>query len=80
MAKKKEKLFLVLKIIRFESGTRISLNLENNICPSQPLCNETSLRFYLSLREIFFKSGSLRVIEKHDESALMLILQEVGTL
>ena len=44
------------------------------------MCYETSLRFNISLREIFFKSGSLRVMKKYDESALMQILQEFGTL
>ena len=30
--------------------------------------------------EIFFNSGSMRVMEKHDESALMQIRQGFGTL
>ena len=44
------------------------------------MCYETPLRFKTSLTEIFFKSGSLRVMEKYDESAVMQILQEFGTL
>ena len=80
MAKKSEKLFLVLKIIRFESGTTISLNLEKNTCHWRSMCYETSLRVNISPRDIFFKSGSLRVMKKYDESALMQILQEFGTL
>ena len=42
--KKNQKLFLVLKIIRFESGKTISLNLEKNTCHWQSMCYETSLR------------------------------------
>ena len=63
-------MLLVLKIIGFECGTTNSLNLEKNSF------NETSPRFNISLREIFFKASSARVMEKHDESALMEILQE----
>ena len=40
---------------------------------------ETSLKFNLSLRQIFLESGCFRVMEKYDESALMQILQEFGT-
>ena len=41
---------------------------------------EGPLRFKISLIEIFFHLGSLRVMKKYDESALMQILQEFGTL
>ena len=44
------------------------------------MCYETHVRFNRSLREIFSKPGSLRVRKKSDESALMQILQEFGTL
>ena len=80
LAEKHEKLFLVLKVIRYVPGTTNSLNLEKNTCHWQSMCNETSLRFKISLREIFFKSGSLRMMEKHAESALMEISQGFGTL
>ena len=49
----KQKMFFVLKITGFESGTTNSLNLEQNTCHSQPMCKEISLRFNMSLREIF---------------------------
>ena len=78
--KRNQKMFLVLKIIGFVSATRNSLNLEKNTCHWHWMCNETSLRFNISLWEIFFKSGSLRVIEKLDESALNLIWQGFGKL
>ena len=77
---KNQKEFFVLKILGIESGTTSSLNLEKDTCHWQSMCYETPLRFKISLREIFFKSGSLRVMKKYDESALMQILQEFGTL
>ena len=39
-----------------------------------------TLRFHISLREIFSKSRSPRVMKKYDESALMKILRVSGTL
>ena len=77
---KNEKKFLVLKIIAFESETTNSHNAEQDTCHWQSMFYETPLRFKVSLREIFFKSGSLRVMEKYDESTLMQILKEFRTL
>ena len=71
MEPKNPKHFSVLKIIAFESGTTSSLNLDKDTCHWQSMCYETSLRFNISLREIFLKSGSIRVMEKYDESTLM---------
>ena len=73
MEQKNPKMFSVLNIVAFESGTTNSLNPENNTCHWQSMFNETSQTFNISLREIFFKAGSIRVMEKHDESALMQI-------
>ena len=78
--KKNQKKLLVLKIIGFELVTTYSLNLQENTCHSQSMCYEKPLRFNISLREIFFKSGSLRVMKKYDESALMQIVQVFGTV
>ena len=74
-----EKLF-VLKTIAFESRTTNSDNPELDVFHWQSMCYETALRFNISLREIFSKSGSDRVMKKYDESALMQISQEFGTL
>ena len=74
------KKFLVLKTIAFELGTRNSQNPEQDNCHWQSMCYETPLRFNISLREIFSKSGSPIVMKKYDESALMQISQEFGTL
>ena len=75
-----EKKFLVLKIIAFESETRNSDNPKQDTCHCQSMFYEQPLWFNILLRGLFFKSGSLGVMEKHDESALMMILQEFGTL
>ena len=80
MEQENQQLFLVLKIIAFESGTTNSHNIEKDISHWQSMCYETPLRFNISLREIFSKSGSPRVMKKHDESALLQILQDFGTL
>ena len=80
MEQKNEKKLLVLKIIAFESGKANSHNPEQDICHWQSMCYKTSLRFNISLREIFSRSGSPRLMKKNDESALMTVLQEFGSL
>ena len=81
-----QKKLLVLKKIAFESGSPNSHNLERDICHWQSMFHETPLNSnlftycFLSLREIFFIPWSPTVMKKHDESALMHILQEFGTL
>ena len=79
MEEKNLKKRLVLKIIAFESGTTNSDNPEQYICHWQSMSYETPLRFNISLREIFSKSGSPRVMKKYDESALMQISEDFGT-
>ena len=71
--------FSILKKVAFDTGSTICLNLEKDTCHSESKCYETALRFNKSLREIFFESGSSRVMKKYDESVLMRILQEFGT-
>ena len=80
MEQKNQKKLLVLKIIAFESGTTNSHNPEQDICHWQSMFYETPLRFNISLREIFPKSESLIVMKKYDQSVLMQISQEFGTL
>ena len=80
MERKNPKNFSLLKKISFESGKTSSLNLEKETWHWYLMCYETPLRFNMSLRENSLKSGSLRVIKKYDESALMQILQEFGTI
>ena len=80
MEQKNERTFLVLKIISFESETINSHNHQHDPCHWQSKYYETPLSFHISLREIFSKSRSLRLIKKYDESVLMQILQGFGTL
>ena len=80
MEQKNPKKVLVLKIISFESGTRNSHNPEQDNCHWQSMCYETPLRFNISLSGIFSKSRSPRVMKKYDQSVLMQISQEFGTV
>ena len=80
MEQKNQRTFFVLKIVAFEWGTTNSHNPEHDNCHWQSMCYETPLRFNISLREIFSKSGSPIVMKKYDESALMQISQDFGTL
>ena len=79
MEQRNVKKFLVLKIIAFELGTRNSQNPEQDNCHWQSMCYERNLRFNISLRATFSKSGSPSVTKKYDESALMQISQEFRT-
>ena len=79
MEKKNQKKFFVVRIISFESVTTNSHNPEQDTCHWQSMCYETSLRFSISLTEMFFKSGNLRVMKKYVENTLMKILQEFRT-
>ena len=79
MEKKNQKKFFVVRIISFESVTTNSHNPEQDTCHWQSMCYETSLRFNISLTEIFFKSGYLRVMKKYVENTLVKILQEFRT-
>ena len=80
MEKKNLNKLLVLTIIAFESGSTNSHNPEQNIFHWHSVRYETPLRINISLREIFSKSGSPRLMKKYDESALMQILQDFGAL
>ena len=74
------KKILVLRRSAFESGMTNSENPEQDNCHWQSMCYEAPLRFNISLREIFSKSRSPIVRKKCDESALMQISQDFGTL
>ena len=80
MKQKNGKKLFVLNIIPFESGTTISHTLEQDNCHWQSMCYESPVRLKISLREIFSKSRSAIVMKKYDESALMQISQDFGTL
>ena len=80
MKQKNRQKLLVLNIIPFELETTNSHTPEQDNCHWQSMCYETHLRFNISLRETFSKSGSPRVMKKYDEFFLMQFLQEFGTL
>ena len=61
-------------------GTTDSQNPEQDYCDWQSMCYETNVRLNISLSEIFSESRSLIVMKKYDESAVMQISQEFGTL
>ena len=61
-------------------GTTDSQNPEEDNCDWKSMCYETNLRLNVSLSEIFSESRSLIVMKKYDESAVMQISQEFGTL
>ena len=80
MKKKYQEKLLVLNIIPFELGTTNCQNPEQDNCHWHSMCFERSIRFNVSLMDILSKSGSPRVMRKYDESSLMQISQEFGTL
>ena len=63
---KNHKMALVLKIIEFQLQTTNSHNPEEDTFHWRLIYYETPLRFKISLREIFSKSGSLRAMKKYD--------------
>ena len=73
MEQNNQKIFLVLKISGFESGTTNSHNPQQDTWHWQSMYYETPLRFNISLKEIFARLGSLRVMKKYDENALRKI-------
>ena len=63
MDQKFRKKLLVFKIIGSEPGSTNSDNPEQDTCHWQPICYQAILRFKISLREVYSKAGSLRVMK-----------------
>ena len=80
MEQKIHKKFFVFQIIAFELGVANSRDIEQDICHRQSMCQQTPLRFHLTLGEIFSKSTSLRMMRKHDKRTLMEVWKVFGTL
>ena len=80
MEEKIEKIFFVFQILAFELGVANSGNIEQDTCDCQPMCQQTPLRFNLTLRKIFSKSTSLKFTKKYDKSTLIDISQVFGNL
>ena len=77
---KNQKKVLLFKIIAFEMGSSNSDNMEEDTCLQQSICYQGTLRVNMSLREIFSKPGSLRVMKKQDESTPLQISQVFGSI
>ena len=54
---------LVFKIIAFEAGSTSSHILEQDTCYWQSICYQATLRFKISLSEVYSKAGSIRVMK-----------------
>ena len=67
MEQKNQKKLLVLKVTDFQLETANSHNPEEDTWHWHSMYYETPLRFKISLREIFSKSGSVRVMKKFDD-------------
>ena len=63
MEQKNQKKFLVFKIIALELGSTRSHILEQESSHWQSICYQTTLRFKISLSEVYSKTGSLRVVK-----------------
>ena len=58
------KKFLIFKVIAFELGSTNSHIHEQDTFNWQSICYQATLRFNISLREIYSKPGSLRVVKE----------------
>ena len=56
-------MFLVFEIIAFEPVSTNSHNPEQDTCHWQSICYQATLRFNISLRVVYSKAGSLRVMK-----------------
>ena len=63
MEQKNKKKILAFEIIAFEPGSTYSHNPEQDTCHWQSICCETTLRFNISLRNVYPKERSLRVMK-----------------
>ena len=77
MEEKIERKFFVFQIVPFELETANSCNTWQDTCHRQSMCQQTPLRFHVTLGETFSKSTSIRMIKTHDKGALMEIWQNI---
>ena len=73
-------MFFVFQLIPFELGVAHSHNLEQDTCHRKSISKQTPRRFHLTLEETFSKSICLRMMQKLDKSALIVISQVFVTL
>ena len=55
MKQKNEKKVLIFKIIAFEAWSTNSHNPDQDTCHWQPICYQGTLRFKISLKEVYSK-------------------------
>ena len=77
MQKKIPEKCFVFEIIESELGVANSRNIERDTCHRCSICQQTPLRFRLTLEEIFSKSTSFRMMKKHDKIALMKVFTSI---
>ena len=63
MQQKNPKKIFLFKIIVFEQGSTNSYILEQDTCHWQSICYQATLRFNMSLREVYSKPSSLGVMK-----------------
>ena len=63
MEQKNQKKILVLKKTSLDLGSTTSRILEQDTCHWQSICYQATLRFNISLRVVYSKAGSLRVMK-----------------
>ena len=61
--KKKSEKFLLFKIVSFEPGGTNSHNREQDTSHWQSICYQATLRFEISLKQVYCKAGSIRVMK-----------------
>ena len=80
MQQKNPKKIFLFKIIVFEQVSSNSYIFEQDTCHWQSICYQGTQRFNMSLRLVYSKPGSLRVMKKEDESTPLQILRVFGAL
>ena len=63
MEQKNQKKILVLKKTSLYLGSTTSRILEQDTCHWQSICYQATLRFKISLSEVYSKAGSIRVMK-----------------
>ena len=63
MEQENPKNFLVFKIMALELGSPNSRILEQDTCHWQSICYQASLRFKISLRQVYSKADSFKVMK-----------------
>ena len=63
MEQKNQKKILAFKKFALDFGSTNSRILEQVTCHWQSICYQATLRFNISLRDVYSKSGSLRVMK-----------------